>query len=47
MHLTISNVGRQGGAVYKVAEAHNGIQFFLENSDNFTSATFTLYGLKK
>ena len=47
MHLTISNVGRQGGAVYKVAEAHNGVQFFLENSDNFTSATFTLYGLRK
>tara|TARA_A100001515_G_C4454243_1_gene171296 strand:- start:45 stop:575 length:531 start_codon:yes stop_codon:yes gene_type:complete len=47
MHLTIPNLGRQGGAVYKVAEAHNGIQFFLENSDNFTNATFTLYGLKK
>jgi hypothetical protein len=47
MHLTISNLGRQGGGVYKVAEAHNGIQFYLENSDNFTSGTFILYGLKK
>ena len=43
MHLTITNVGRQGGAVYTNTETNDGISFFLENSDNFTSGTFTLY----
>ena len=39
--------GTQGGGVYTVAEAHNGVQFFLESSTNFASGIFTLYGLKK
>ena len=34
--------GGQGGAVYTVAEAHNGIHFF-PNSGNIASGTFTLY----
>ena len=40
-------VGGQGGFVNTVAQACNGIQFFLESSDNIASGTFTLYGLKK
>ena len=39
--------GHQGGGVYTVAEAHNGLEFFLESSDTFESGTFTLYALKK
>ena len=39
--------GMNGGGVYTVAEAHNGVQFFLESSTNFASGIFTLYGLKK
>jgi len=35
--------GHQGGGVYTVAEAHNGINFSLESSDTFESGTFTLY----
>jgi uncharacterized protein YozE (UPF0346 family) len=38
--------GSQGGSVYTVAEAHNGVQFFA-GSGNIASGTFTLYGLKK
>jgi len=38
--------GGQGGGVYTVAEAHNGIHFFT-NAGNIASGTFTLYGLKK
>jgi len=38
--------GNQGGFVYTVAEAHNGIQFYA-SSGNIDSGTFTLYGLKK
>jgi len=38
--------GNQGGAVYTVAEAHNGIQFYFD-AINTDSGTFTLYGLKK
>ena len=41
-----SSRGSQGGAVYTVAEAHNGI-FFGFDSGNIASGTFTLYGLKK
>jgi len=38
--------GVQGGGVYTVAEAHNGVEIkFL--SGNIASGTFTLYGLKK
>ena len=39
--------GMQGGGVYTVAEAHNGVNFSLESGTNFSSGTFTLYGLKK
>tara|TARA_R100001510_G_C7501586_1_gene105055 strand:+ start:22 stop:546 length:525 start_codon:yes stop_codon:yes gene_type:complete len=40
--------GMQGGGVYTVAEAHDGINFSLESSTNFSSGTtFSLYGLKK
>jgi len=39
-------VGGQGGGVYTVAEAHNGINYFFA-SGNIASGTFTLYGLKK
>jgi hypothetical protein len=38
--------GNQGGAVYTVAEAHNGIQFYFD-AINIDAGTFTLYGLKK
>jgi hypothetical protein len=39
--------GMQGGGVYKVDEAHNGVNFTWESSDTFNSGTITLYGLKK
>ena len=39
--------GLQGGGVYKVDEAHNGVNFTWESSDTFHSGTITLYGLKK
>lgn len=35
--------GMQGGGVYTVAEAHDGIEFSLESSTNFTAGTFGLY----
>ena len=38
--------GAQGGAVLTVAQATDGVHFFL-SSGNYTSGTFTLYGLKK
>jgi len=40
--------GRKGGHTFESASTCDGIQFFLENSNNIVSgATFTLYGLKK
>lgn len=39
-------LGGQGGWVYTVAEAHNGVNYFM-SSGNIASGTFTLYGLKK
>ena len=39
--------GHTGGAVLTVAQACNGVEFFLESSDTFEAGTFTLYGLKK
>ena len=40
--------GFQGGGVYKVAEANDGVNFFEEFSGaNIEGGTFTLYGLKK
>ena len=44
--LVIGATGSQGGAVYTVAEAHDGL-FFGFDSGNIASGTFTLYGLKK
>jgi hypothetical protein len=41
-----SSRGGQGGGVYTVAEAHNGVNYFFA-SGNIASGTFTLYGLKK
>ena len=38
--------GTQGGGVHTVAQASNGLQFYM-NSGNIASGTFTLYGLKK
>ena len=37
--------GIQGGGVYTVAEAHNGVQIYVPNT--LDSGTFSLYGLKK
>ena len=39
--------GIQGGGVLTVAQATDGVYFFLESSANYTAGTFTLYGLKK
>ncbi len=38
--------GNQGGWVHTVAQASNGVQFYMEDG-NLLSGTFTLYGLKK
>ncbi len=35
--------GYQGGTVYTVQEAHNGVHFMNNGSGNITSGTFTLY----
>jgi hypothetical protein len=35
--------GHTGGAVLTVAQACDGVQFFLESSDTFEAGTFTLY----
>ena len=39
--------GFQGGAIHTVAEANDGVQFFLTGGNNIASGTFSLYGLKK
>ena len=39
-------IGHQGGGVYTVAEAHNGITM-LFGTGNISAGTFTLYGLAK
>jgi hypothetical protein len=39
--------GEQGGGVYTVTEAHNGVNFSWDGGHNFSSGKFTLYGLKK
>ena len=38
--------GSQGGAVHKVAQACDGIQFY-PNNGNINGGTFSLYGIKK
>ena len=35
--------GFQGGGVHTVAEANDGIHFFLDGGNNFVSGTFSLY----
>ena len=39
-------VGRAGGFVHTVAQSCDGVEFSL-SSGNYTSGTFTLYGIKK
>jgi hypothetical protein len=39
--------GDNGGNVFTVTSAVNGIKFFINSSHNIDSGTFTLYGLKK
>ena len=39
--------GLQGGFVLTVAQATDGVRFTWEDSSNFSSGTFKLYGLKK
>ena len=39
--------GSQGGAVLTVAQATNGIQFFMNATGNIDNGHFVLYGLKK
>ena len=41
-----SLMGGQGSWLYTVAEAHDGVNYFM-SSGNIASGTFTLYGLKK
>ena len=38
--------GRQGGGVLTVAQATDGVKFFMSSGD-IDSGTFKLYGLKK
>ncbi len=40
-------VGITGAGVLTVAEAHTGLKFFIQDSNNLESGTFTLYGIKK
>jgi hypothetical protein len=37
-------IGGQGGAVYTIAQAHNGL-YFSPNSGNISTGTFSLYGI--
>mgnify|MGYP001311159901 FL=1 len=39
--------GFQGGGVLTVAQATDGVSYFMSNSDNIASGVFTLFGLKK
>ena len=39
--------GEQGGGVYTVTEAHDGVNFSFEGGYNISSGKFSLYGLKK
>jgi hypothetical protein len=39
--------GIQGGGCLTVAEAHTGITFFVQDSNNLESGEFKLYGLRK
>ena len=39
--------GSQGGLVHTVAQASNGLQFYMNSGNIDTGATFTLYGLAK
>ena len=46
LDFDVSARGGQGGGVYTVAEAHDGVNYFFA-SGNIASGTFSLYGLKK
>ena len=39
--------GFQGGGTHTVAEANDGLNFFLASANNFSGGTFKLYGLVK
>ena len=42
-----NNRGRQGGFVLTVAQATDGIQFFMSSGNIYIGSSFVLYGLKK
>jgi len=39
--------GNQGGGVFTVTSAVDGVHFYMEDTGNLDKGTFTLYGLKK
>jgi len=39
--------GNQGGGVFTVTSAVDGVHFYMEDTGNMDTGTFTLYGLKK
>ena len=43
VQLTPYLAGEQGGGVYTVAEAHDGVEFRFSDGSNFAKGTFTLY----
>ena len=45
LQLTPYLAGEQGGGVYKVAEAHDGIQIRYEDGTNIANGVFRLYGI--
>lgn len=44
---TGNNIGYQGGGIYTVAEAHNGLNMLFGGSSDIASGKFQLFGLKK
>lgn len=47
VYSTTSMIGYRGGFCHTVAQAADGIKFYLESSDNFQTGSFALYGLLK
>jgi len=47
LNLSAQLYGEQGGGVHTVAQSNEGVSFSWESAGNFTSGTFTLYGLAK
>ena len=39
--------GNQGGGVFTITSAVDGVNFYMEDTGNLDKGTFTLYGLKK